>query len=145
MECEKYLVMKCNYIIQINQHFLSLYLVIFKNAVLPVLFFTHIIQKVFILLTLHYLYFNLHSIIQKLYCNKYSKVILSQQGQFFINQGYILYYKSMKCCPNGHYFIGHYFPLHILKFLMIEIKIKEVIKCICQFLCQVWKFDCSQL
>jgi hypothetical protein len=43
MECEKYLVMKCKYIIQINQHFLSLYLVIFKNAVLPVLFFTHII------------------------------------------------------------------------------------------------------
>jgi hypothetical protein len=37
MECEKYLVMKCKYIIQINQHFLSLYLVIFKNAVLPVL------------------------------------------------------------------------------------------------------------
>ena len=43
MECKKYLVMKCKYIIQINQHFLSLYLVIFKNAVLPVLFFTHII------------------------------------------------------------------------------------------------------
>ena len=39
MECEKYLVMKCKYIIQINQHFLSLYLVIFKFAVLPVLFF----------------------------------------------------------------------------------------------------------
>jgi hypothetical protein len=49
MECEKNLVMKCKYIIQINQHFLSLYLVIFKNAVLPVLFFTHIIQKMFIL------------------------------------------------------------------------------------------------
>ena len=27
--------MKCKYIIQINQHFLSLYLVIFKNAVIP--------------------------------------------------------------------------------------------------------------
>jgi hypothetical protein len=40
MECEKYLVMKCKYIIQINQQFLSLYLVIFKNAVLPVLFST---------------------------------------------------------------------------------------------------------
>jgi hypothetical protein len=38
MECENYLVMKCIYIIQINLHFLSLYLVIFKNAVLPVLF-----------------------------------------------------------------------------------------------------------
>ena len=38
MKCEKYLVMKCKSIIQINQHFLSLYLVIFKNAVLPVLF-----------------------------------------------------------------------------------------------------------
>ena len=73
MECEKYLVMKCKYIIQINQHLLSLYLVIFKFAVLPVLFFTHIIQKVFILLTPHYLYLNLHSIIYKLYCNKYSK------------------------------------------------------------------------
>jgi hypothetical protein len=62
MECEKYLVMKCNYIMQINQHLLSLYLVIFKHAVLPVLLFTHIILKVFILLTLHYLYLNLHSI-----------------------------------------------------------------------------------
>ena len=38
MECEKYLVMKCKYIIQINQHFFMLYLVILKNAVLPVLF-----------------------------------------------------------------------------------------------------------
>jgi hypothetical protein len=40
MECENYLVMKCICIIQINQHFLSLYLVIFKGAVLPVLFST---------------------------------------------------------------------------------------------------------
>ena len=31
--------MKCKYSIQINQHLLSLYLVIFKNAVLTVLFF----------------------------------------------------------------------------------------------------------
>ena len=49
MECEKYLVMQCKYIIQINQHFLSLYLVIFKNAVLPVLFFTHIIIIIIII------------------------------------------------------------------------------------------------
>ena len=27
------------------------------------------------------------------------------------------------------------------KLLMIEIKRKEIIKCICQFVCQVWKFD----
>jgi hypothetical protein len=35
MECKKYLVMKCKYIIQINQHFLSLYLVILKKWIFP--------------------------------------------------------------------------------------------------------------